>query len=188
VTPARYKRDGLTVDAVGATSYMVTTRSGTRIPVTVPKDEIVTGESTCFGDSGGPLFDAKGAVIGVTSRGIDAECMDRPSIFSDVFSHTQLVLTAAKAAGHALAGPSADAGAPLGDQASPGGDVKEAKPPSPKKADDADAPADPPANEQAAPPAAASCSAAGARAPSSAAWIGWLMFALVAGRRRKRPR
>ncbi|MBX3185379.1 MAG: S1 family peptidase [Labilithrix sp.] len=102
LTPGRYAKTGIKVDAVGPASYVYKTKSNQSIPVSVPPGEIVTGESTCFGDSGGPLFDGAGNVIGVTSRGIDERCIDRPSIYSDTASHAALIRNAAKTAGHPL--------------------------------------------------------------------------------------
>jgi secreted trypsin-like serine protease len=102
VTNGRFVRTGIKVDAVGPKSYSYTTAAGQTLPVTLPAGEIGTGESTCFGDSGGPLFDAAGNVIGMTSRGIDGECNDRPSIYTDTASHAQAIAAAAVAAGHPL--------------------------------------------------------------------------------------
>lgn len=50
------------------------TRSGVRVTDVGPVDdltasEFMTGESACSGDSGGPMLSAKGAVVGVVSRG-----------------------------------------------------------------------------------------------------------------------
>ncbi|MDB4935007.1 MAG: Trypsin-2 precursor [Labilithrix sp.] len=102
VTNGRYVKTGIKVDAVGPTTYAYKTKAGQSLPVTLPAGEIVTGESTCFGDSGGPLFDAAGNVIGMTSRGIDEKCIDRPSIYTDTASHAEAIKAAALAAGHPL--------------------------------------------------------------------------------------
>ena len=102
VTNGRFVRTGIKVDAVGPMNYSYTTAAGQALAVTLPAGEIGTGESTCFGDSGGPLFDAAGNVIGMTSRGIDGECKDRPSIYTDTVSHAQVIIAAAVAAGHPL--------------------------------------------------------------------------------------
>jgi V8-like Glu-specific endopeptidase len=99
---SRMQRSGIKIDAVGPASYTYQAKDGTSLPVTVPPGEIATGESTCFGDSGGPLFDAQGNVVGATSRGIDDSCVDRPSIFSDTRSHEALIRQAATAAGYPL--------------------------------------------------------------------------------------
>jgi len=117
LTPGRYVKAGIKVDAVGPASHTFRTKSGQSIGVQVPAGELLTGESTCFGDSGGPLFDAASAVIGVTSRGIDQSCIDRPSIYSDTASHAKLITDAAKAAGHPLT--DATPPAPSGDPTSP---------------------------------------------------------------------
>ena len=102
-TSSRFEKTGIKVDSVGPASYTYTDRAGKTYPVSLPAGEIVTGESTCFGDSGGPLFDGAGNVIGMTSRGIDDKCIDRPSIYSDTASHAQFIKDAAVAAGHPLA-------------------------------------------------------------------------------------
>ncbi len=102
VTNGRFVRTGIKVDAVGPSNYNYTTAAGQQLAVSLPAGEIGTGESTCFGDSGGPLFDAAGNVIGMTSRGIDGECNDRPSIYSDTASHAAAIQAAAAAAGHTL--------------------------------------------------------------------------------------
>lgn len=116
----RLQRSGITVQAAASTSYDYTTKAGKKIPVDVSAGEFATGESTCFGDSGGPLFDAAGNIVGVTSRGIDQYCIDRPSIWSDTASHQKLIMDAATSAGHPLdtstTGGSTDADAgPTGD-------------------------------------------------------------------------
>ncbi|MDB5218233.1 MAG: hypothetical protein JWO86_6160 [Myxococcaceae bacterium] len=101
-TATRYQRGSLKVNAVGPASQTYTTKDNMAIPFTVHPGEIATGESTCFGDSGGPLFDAQGSIIGMTSRGLDSVCLDRPSIFTDTASHTDLIGQAATEAGHPL--------------------------------------------------------------------------------------
>jgi V8-like Glu-specific endopeptidase len=52
----RMQRAGLSVEAVGPAEHLA-------------KNELRLGESVCSGDSGGPLLSAKGAVVGVVSRG-----------------------------------------------------------------------------------------------------------------------
>ncbi len=114
LTNGRYRKDGIKIDAVGAAAYVFKTKRGQSMPVDVRPGELLTGESTCFGDSGGPLFDSTGSIVGVTSRGIDDSCIDRPSVFSDTATHAALIRTAFSAAGHPLPDevPAADAGAP----------------------------------------------------------------------------
>ena len=101
-TATRYQRASLKIDAVGPAAQTYTTKDSKDIAFTVHAGEIATGESTCFGDSGGPLFDAQDNVIGMTSRGLDGECIDRPSIFSDTASHADMIEQAATEAGHPL--------------------------------------------------------------------------------------
>jgi hypothetical protein len=105
LTDGRHRKDGISIDAVGASSYMFQPSTGRPIMVQVPAGELLTGESTCYGDSGGPLFDAQDEVIGVTSRGIDDSCIDRPSIFSGLATHADLIRGAFAAAGHPLPPP-----------------------------------------------------------------------------------
>jgi MYXO-CTERM domain-containing protein len=112
-TNGRYQR-AAKVEAVGPASHTYTTKANQKIDFTVHAGEIATGESTCFGDSGGPLFDAQGRIVGMTSRGLDSECNDRPSIFTDTSSHEKLIRDAATTAGHPLAS-SADTSSPASD-------------------------------------------------------------------------
>jgi V8-like Glu-specific endopeptidase len=98
----RLQRSGLSVQGAASTSYDYSTKKGKTIRVTVSPGEFATGESTCFGDSGGPLFDAMGNIVGVTSRGIDQYCIDRPSIWSDTASHLKLITDAAASVGYPL--------------------------------------------------------------------------------------
>ena len=121
-TNGRYQRASLLVDAVGPVTTSYTTKDNKKIPFDVRSGELATGESTCFGDSGGPLFDAQGNIIGVTSRGVDAECNDRPSIYSDTASHGALIKSAATAAGHPLADPVPAANDPAADTTGDTGD------------------------------------------------------------------
>lgn len=123
LTDGRYERKDLTVDSVGPGTYAYETQNDRTIDVDLVSGEILTGESTCFGDSGGPLLDAQNAVIAVTSRGIDGYCEDRPSIYSAVATHAALVQTAFEAAGVVVA--TVDAGAPDSGVASSSGGTPE---------------------------------------------------------------
>jgi secreted trypsin-like serine protease len=102
LTSARFQRGSLKIEGVGPAPAVYTTKANKQINYNVLAGEISTGESTCFGDSGGPLFDANDEIIGLTSRGIDGECIDKPSIFTDVASHEALIRDAATNAGHPL--------------------------------------------------------------------------------------
>jgi hypothetical protein len=98
----RWQRANLPLTAIGPTAFDYVTRRGWSLPVEVPGKTIVTGESTCYGDSGGPLFDSKGAVIGITSRGVDDHCVDRPTLYTATASFETLIRSAAASAGQPL--------------------------------------------------------------------------------------
>jgi hypothetical protein len=127
-TPSRYQRAGVSILAVGPATYDYKTKKGATLPADVTAGELLSSESTCFGDSGGPLFDASGNVIGVTSRGIDDLCTDRPSVWEDVVSHQTLIENAANAAGHPLGAPTTPT--PSDPPADPPSDPTPADPPS----------------------------------------------------------
>jgi hypothetical protein len=108
--PGRMQRQ-TTVLGVGPKSITYqTTGGGAPIPYNIPQGDIATGESTCYGDSGGPLFDTQGNVVGVTSRGIDVPddgthgngCVDAPSVYAGVRFNEPVIRAAAQAAGHPL--------------------------------------------------------------------------------------
>ncbi len=122
-TATRYQRGSLKITAVGPASQTYTTKDQKAIAFTVHAGEIITGESTCFGDSGGPLFDAHGSIIGMTSRGLDGECIDRPSIFTDTASHANLIAQAATEAGHPLDVSAAQDATSTGDPSSTADDA-----------------------------------------------------------------
>jgi MYXO-CTERM domain-containing protein len=191
VTSGRFVKAGLEVDAVGPTSYSYKTAAGEQIPVTLPAGEIVTGESTCFGDSGGPLFDAAGNVIGMTSRGVDEKCNDRPSIYTDTASHAAVITAAAVAAGHPL--PAADLPARAQSPSStPESDATDTSTNDPDTTDTEEDPAPKPAKKKKSSipaGAAAGCSAAPTVASSSSLpmMLGLALAAAVV-RRRRRPR
>jgi uncharacterized protein (TIGR03382 family) len=182
LTAGRFTKTGLTVEDVGPATFQWQSAAGTSLPVTVAAGEIVTGESTCFGDSGGPLLDAQGAVIGVTSRGIDELCVDRPSIFSGTAVHAALIKTAAQASGHELgqtSTPSTTPTTPTGTTSSSGGD--------PSTADESD-PASSASSSRALPTgtlASSGCSAS-SKHQSDPVLVGFVLAAalLALGRRR----
>jgi MYXO-CTERM domain-containing protein len=113
----RKRRAGLTALAVGPTGAKYVRATGEVVPFELPAGDIATGESTCNGDSGGPLFDVQGRVVGVTSRGLPVQddCSDNPALFASVAENAATVqegIAAAQAA--AAATPTAaDAGAPV---------------------------------------------------------------------------
>jgi hypothetical protein len=109
------------VIGVGPSTVPYTTKGGLSVKYNAPQGDVVTGESTCFGDSGGPLFDAQGRVIAVTSRGIPQlfpedkaafgnGCIDQPSVYAGVRFNEELIRQAAEAAGHILPPTEAEPG------------------------------------------------------------------------------
>jgi MYXO-CTERM domain-containing protein len=100
-----------TVLGVGPNVIKYRMQSGDDFPYVIPPGDVATGESTCFGDSGGPLLDAKGNVVAVTSRGPDDtpddgthgnSCIDMISVYAGVRFNEATIRAAAKAAGHEL--------------------------------------------------------------------------------------
>jgi V8-like Glu-specific endopeptidase len=98
---------------VGPKKIQYEQQSGQKVPYDLPKGDVATGESTCSGDSGGPLFDKDGAVVAVTSRGIGvpgsegggepgSDCNDLPAIYASTRISEDLIRSAAKSAGHEL--------------------------------------------------------------------------------------
>ncbi len=121
LAPSRLQRTNVKIEAIGPTSGLYRTKNGQTLPYPVPNGDFSTSESTCFGDSGGPLFDAEGRVVGVTSRGIDQSCIDRPSIFTGLIFNQKLIEDAARSAGHPLDAANTPPTTP-GDQTSPQND------------------------------------------------------------------
>ena len=98
----RRQRADVKVLALGPAAASYTTRNGQTLPMNLPANEIATTESTCYGDSGGPLLDSLGQIVGVASRGLDDLCVDRPTYWTSVAAHQQLIRGAAAAVGHPL--------------------------------------------------------------------------------------
>lgn len=95
--------------AIGPINTTFITSQGRSLPLRLPADDVATGESTCFGDSGGPLLDSSGAVVAITSRGIDDLCDDRPTISTVLAPHEALIRSTLQAAGHPIEGPETNA-------------------------------------------------------------------------------
>lgn len=110
--PQRMER-ATTILGVGPAKIPYKMKDGTTFNYDAPTGDVVTGESTCEGDSGGPLFDASGAVVAMTSRGpMDGPtggvhgtlgCGDMVSIYASTIMNKALILEAAKQAGHPIA-------------------------------------------------------------------------------------
>jgi secreted trypsin-like serine protease len=97
----RMRRDGLRVDALGGQPATFRRKNGQTINYELPPNDLATGESTCNGDSGGPLFDARGQFVAVTSRGLDVDdnCGDGPAIWAGLAGHEDLIREAAQSVG-----------------------------------------------------------------------------------------
>jgi hypothetical protein len=97
----------------GTTIVPYQMKDGQTFNYTAQMGDVVTGESTCSGDSGGPLFDANGAVVAMTSRGpFDSPsggihgtngCADMVSIYASTIMNKAMILEAAQEAGHPIA-------------------------------------------------------------------------------------
>ncbi len=99
----RRQRADVKVLALGPANASYTTATGQKLAMNVHANEVATTESTCYGDSGGPLLDGLGQVVAVASRGLDDLCIDRPTFWTSLSAHQQLVRDAAAAVGHPLA-------------------------------------------------------------------------------------
>jgi hypothetical protein len=98
IPEVRLQRSDVVVTAIGPAATTWVTEGGAGLPFAVPPGEVAATESTCIGDSGGPLFDREGNLVAVTSRGIDDRCVDRPTLFTTLAPHEDLVESALAAA------------------------------------------------------------------------------------------
>ncbi len=99
--PVRMRRGNLKIEAVGPANATFRKSTGETVPYEVPEKDFTTGESTCNGDSGGPLFDAQRRIVGVTSRGLPVEnsCIDLPAFYAGLAGNAEIVQRAASAVG-----------------------------------------------------------------------------------------
>lgn len=118
----RRQRTGVDVVAIGPATETFTPSDAPAYTYALPAGELATSEAACHGDSGGPLFDAQGQVVGVTSRGTDPNdvCVARPDIFTAVEAHLVLVDMALAEAGFPQASASAEPAATEADGAGSG--------------------------------------------------------------------
>jgi secreted trypsin-like serine protease len=119
----RTTRSDVKIHAVGPSTYTYRTQDGEMIPMDPLVNEIVTTESTCFGDSGGPLLDAQGRIFAVASRGMDIVCRDRAAYWTTLAGHEPLIRDAATAVGHPIVDAPASATSTGGKTAVAGSDA-----------------------------------------------------------------
>ena len=141
--PQRMER-ATTILGVGPAKVPYKMKDGTTFNYDAPAGDVVTGESTCEGDSGGPLFDQNGAVVAMTSRGpMDGPmggvhgklgCGDMVSIYASTIMNKALILEAAKQAGHPIAEGSVSTQSTADEEsADDADDAEEEEEPAPKK-------------------------------------------------------
>jgi hypothetical protein len=98
---------------VGPTTVQYQSKSDGTIPLSLPEGDVMTGESHCFGDSGGPLFDKDGNIVALISRGPDdapfdvqkrgeENCIDMAESYSGIAFNEAFIRLVAKEAGHEL--------------------------------------------------------------------------------------
>jgi hypothetical protein len=96
----RRARSGIHVTHAGGGVALGPPRPG-RLRAVLPygEKEFVTYDGMCFGDSGGPVFDANGAIAGILSRLVGPDCQNTAFAFSEVSQHADLVAQALARAG-----------------------------------------------------------------------------------------
>jgi Trypsin len=177
----RRQREGVKVLALGPVTTSYKTANGQSLPMRLPANELATTESTCYGDSGGPLFDALGQIIGIASRGLDDLCNDRPTYWTTLAAYEALIRSAANAAGH----PLPEATVPPGDNRNAASGSRGAEDASSSNdVDDGDDSTDTKrAHKRDASIGSAGCASGGARPDACFLWLG-IGLVLVATRRR----
>jgi Trypsin len=191
--PKRMQRT-TTVLGVGPAKVAYTMKNGQIFNYDTPLGDVVTGESTCYGDSGGPLLDMQGNIVAMTSRGpanapTDSAhgngCIDMVSVYAATRFNEATIRQAAVTAGHPLPaatptppppapGPGdvgstddADSAEDDDDTSSSADDTTPTPTPSKKK------------TKSALQPQAASCSSAPGRAMNGDSWLLVVGFAIV---------
>jgi hypothetical protein len=119
-----------TILGIGPEKVAYKMEDGKTFNYDAPSGDVVTGESTCSGDSGGPLFDASGAVVAMTSRGpFDGPtggvhgktgCGDMVSIYASTIANKAMILKAAAEAGHPISDDGSAADDPDTQSTNPG--------------------------------------------------------------------
>lgn len=91
---AKQMRTDIPVLAVGAGLFTYTRSNGTVLSAALAEGELAVCESVCNGDSGGPLLDDAGLVVGVVSRTVQngsVRCVDTPVVYSQAVAWRGLV-------------------------------------------------------------------------------------------------
>ena len=190
-----------TILGVGPAQVAYKMKDGNTFNYTAPDGDVVTGESTCFGDSGGPLFDMKGNVVAMTSRGpANAPegaahgngCIDMVSIYAGAKKNEATIRAAATAAGHPLPANVEPPPPPAAD-ATPSTDAEDDTGTSQRgttsTSDDADSETTPTKKKKTSQTAAAvpaGCSAAPGRTTHGDAWLLAIGVAVVFAAKRRR--
>jgi hypothetical protein len=195
--PRRMQRT-TTVLGVGPAKIAYTMKNGQVFNYDTPAGDVVTGESTCYGDSGGPLLDMQGNIVAMTSRGpanapTDSAhgngCIDMISVYAATRFNEATIRQAAIAAGHPLPATPTTTTTPDAGNVGTANDVGNTKEDdSSSSADDTTSTTTPPKKKKsttALQPQAAACSSAPGRATGSS-WllIGGVALAITALRRR----
>lgn len=104
----RQQRTGIPILASENAVYAYHRHNGDTIVSGTMAGELLVGESVCNGDSGGPLFDADGAIVGITSRrvsNVSVRCVDSPAVFSAAGSDPHFaIVTRGLTRAHQLSG------------------------------------------------------------------------------------
>jgi hypothetical protein len=93
----RMTRSGIAVIGLENRIVEYTRASGMLVRALTLGGELAVGESTCYGDSGGPLFDDAGKIVGVTSRtpdNVSVRCVDTTVVYSFAGARAPLVADA----------------------------------------------------------------------------------------------
>jgi secreted trypsin-like serine protease len=103
-TDGRYQRTGMTVLALAGSTFTYTQADGNSEDVDVADGTVLTTEGACHGDSGGPLFDGDGNILGVVhSGGLQEDvCVDSPDVFILLAQHETLIRSILDQVGHPL--------------------------------------------------------------------------------------
>ncbi|CAN5921977.1 hypothetical protein BH11MYX4_BH11MYX4_47270 [soil metagenome] len=103
----RAQRSGITVTFIGPRIFDTSTNAG------LADSEFMTGESICSGDSGGPMFAASGALVGVVSRGGGGNISPTNDASTCIGTYVTSIFTHLANMGPLVARAFAAAGAPL---------------------------------------------------------------------------